>query len=72
MRKQLSVVTKTWIWIVLALTAGAATGIVSADRSRAADGSAVVRASARWPLSAAARDRKNASGFATRSCKSLQ
>src|SRR5882762_8283981 len=41
MRKQLSVVTK--IWIVLALTAGAATGIVSADRSRAADGSAVVR-----------------------------
>jgi len=40
MRKQLSVVTKTW---VLALTAGAATGIVSADRSRAADGSAVVR-----------------------------
>jgi hypothetical protein len=43
MRKQLSVVTKTWIWIVLALTAGAATGIVSADRSRALDGSAVVR-----------------------------
>jgi hypothetical protein len=47
---QLSVVTKTWIWIVLALTAGAATGIVSADRPRAADvvssaaGSAMVRA----------------------------
>ena len=41
---QLSVVTKTWIWIVLALTAGAATGIVSADRARAADGSAVVSA----------------------------
>jgi hypothetical protein len=40
---QLSVVTKTWIWIVLALTAGAATGIVSADRARAADGSTVVR-----------------------------
>jgi hypothetical protein len=49
MRMQLSVVTKTWIWIVLALTAGAATGIVSADRPRVADvsvvaGSAVVRA----------------------------
>jgi len=44
MRMQLSVVTKTWIWIVLALTAGAATGIVSADRTRAADGSAVVSA----------------------------
>ena len=34
MRMQISVVTKTWIWIVLALTAGAATGIVSADRAR--------------------------------------
>ena len=44
MRMQLSVVTKTWIWIVLALTAGAATGILSADRARAADGSTVVRA----------------------------
>jgi len=48
MRMQLSVVTKTWIWIVLALTVGAATGIVSADRSRPSDavpsaaGSAVV------------------------------
>ena len=44
MRKELPVVAKTWIWIVLALTAGAATAIVSADRPRAADGSAVVRA----------------------------
>jgi hypothetical protein len=38
MRMQLSVV--TWIWILLALTAGAATGIVSADRARAAVSSA--------------------------------
>ena len=37
MRMQLSVVTKTWIWIVLALTAAAATGIVSADRTRPPD-----------------------------------
>ncbi|HEY4882913.1 MAG TPA: hypothetical protein VII08_04690 [Myxococcales bacterium] len=51
MRMQLSVVTKTWIWIVLALTAGAATGIVSADRpaqtgdaASTAAGSAVARA----------------------------
>ncbi len=40
MRMQLSVVTKTWIWIVLALTVGAATGIASADRPRAAEVSA--------------------------------
>jgi hypothetical protein len=47
MRMQLSVVTKTWIWILLALTAGAATGIVSADRARAAVSSAAGSAALR-------------------------
>jgi hypothetical protein len=42
---QLSVV--TWIWILLALTAGAATGIVSADRARAAVSSAAGSAALR-------------------------
>jgi hypothetical protein len=35
MKGRISVVAKTWIWIVLALAAGAATGIVSANRSLA-------------------------------------
>jgi len=37
MRRRLSVVAKTWIWILAALAAGAATGVASAGRAQEAE-----------------------------------
>jgi hypothetical protein len=37
MRSRLSVVAKTWIWILAALAAGAATGVASAGRTQQAE-----------------------------------
>jgi hypothetical protein len=46
MSVRMSVVTRTWIWIALALAAGAATGVVSARRPVPDDTSADARLSA--------------------------